>query len=268
MLSATVKTCNPLHIKNIMLPIWIICLTAFGFMNASLAAEKIEIVKAEGGVSVSKTSGGKSKNVTTKSVLPAANVLSTDDKGRAVVQVGNTGFIVLEKNSQVEINNADKHAGFFRHLTGVVYYAVNSLKGKDRTLEVRTKASTIGIRGTRFLVTDVPDQNEIGMRKGTISVTSLKGDFEIHKQSEQDEFEAMKKEGEAAVNKEKADFDAYKEKMQNEFVEYKHELSLEANRMLSFDGNRVEDRPLNPATIEKMENLESYADKWISKVQD
>ena len=259
---------NSLHIKIIKYPFWIISLVFFGLMNASLAAERIEIVKAEGGVSVSKVSGGKSKNVTTKSVLPVSNVISTDDKGRAVVQVGNTGYIVLEKNSQVEINAKDDHAGIFRHLSGIVYYAVNSLKGKDRTLEVKTKASTIGIRGTRFLVTDVSDQNEIGMRKGTISVTSLKGDFEIHKQSEQDEFEAMKKEGEAAVNKEKADFDAYKEKMQNEFVEYKHELSLEANRMLSFDGNRVEDRPLNAATKEKMENLESYADKWVSKVQD
>lgn len=248
--------------------VWIFCLIGFGFTNVSFAAERVEIVKAEGGVSFSKASGGKSKNVTTKSILPAANVVSTDENGRAVIQIGNTGYIVMEKNSQVEINTVDNHAEFFRHLTGIVYYAVNSLKGKDRKLDVRTKASTIGIRGTRFLVTDEKDHSEIGMRKGTISVTSLQGDFEIHKQSEQDEFEAMKKEGEAAVNKEKADFDAYKDKMHNEFVEYKHELSLDANRMLSFDGNRVEDRPLNPATIKKMENLESYADKWVGGVQD
>lgn len=268
MLPSAALICKHLHIKNILSSKWLICLISFGLLNAGFAAERIEIVKAEGGVSVSKASGGKSKNVTTKSVLPAANVLSTNEKGRAVVQIGSTGYIVLEKNSQVEINTLDNHAGFFRHLTGIVYYAVNSLKGKDHTLEVKTKTSTIGIRGTRFLVTDISDQNEIGMRKGTISVTSLKGDFEIHRQSERDEFEAMKKEGEAAVNKEKADFDNYKEKVQNEFVEYKHELSLQANRMLSFDGSRVEDHPLNPATIEKMEDLESYAEKWVSKVQD
>ena len=181
--------------------VWIFCLIGFGFTNVSFAAERVEIVKAEGGVSFSKASGGKSKNVTTKSILPAANVVSTDENGRAVIQIGNTGYIVMEKNSQVEINTVDNHAEFFRHLTGIVYYAVNSLKGKDRKLDVRTKASTIGIRGTRFLVTDEKDHSEIGMRKGTISVTSLQGDFEIHKQSEQDEFEAMKKEGEAAVNK-------------------------------------------------------------------
>jgi len=259
---------QPTQIKNAINTTWLICLFSFGLLHAACAAERVEIVKAEGGVSISKNSGGKSKNVSTKSVLPAANIISTDEKGRAVVQIGNTGYIVLEKNSQVEINATDNHAGFFRHVSGIVYYAVNSLKGKDHTLEVRTKASTIGIRGTRFLVTDVSDHNEIGMRKGTISVTSPKGDFEIHKQSEQNEFEAMKKESEAAVNKEKADFDAYKEKTQNEFVEYKHQLSLGADRMLSFDGNRVEERPLNSAIIEKMENLESYADKWIRKVQD
>ena len=259
---------NRLHLTKNIHSSWMIYILSFGLMNTCLAADQIEIVKAEGGVSVSQTSGGKSKSVTTKSVLPAANVLSTSDNGRVVVKVGNTGYIVLEKNSQVEINAADKHAGFFRHLTGIVYYAVNSLKGKDSTLEVRTKTSTIGIRGTRFLVSDVTDHKEIGMRKGTISVTSIQNDFEVHRKSEQDEFEAMKKEAEAAVNKEKADFDAYKDNAQHEFIEYKHELTLGANRMLSFDGNRVDDRPLNPATIEKMENLESYADKWISEVQD
>jgi hypothetical protein len=268
MFSDTVLFCNNLLIQNIIHLRCFICLIGFGLMNVSFAAERIEIVKSEGGVSVSQTSGGKSNQVSTKSVLPAVNVLSTSDNGRVVVRVGNTGFIVLEKNSRIEINTIDKHAGFFRHLTGIVYYAVNSLKGKDSTLEVRTKASTIGIRGTRFLVSDITDHSEIGMRKGTISVTSLKGEFEVHKQSEQDEFESMKKEAEAAVDKEKADFDAYKENIQHEFIEYKHELTLEANRMLSFDGNRVEDRPLNPATIEKMETLENYADKWISEVQD
>jgi hypothetical protein len=225
-------------------------------------------VKADGNVTVSQAGGVKPKIVASKSILPATNVLSTSDNGRAVVRVGNTGYIVLEKNSRIEMDTTNSHAGFFRHLTGIVYYAVNSIKDKDHTLEVRTKASTIGIRGTRFLVTDVAASNEIAMRKGTISVTSLKGDFEIHKQSEQDEFAAMKKEGEAAVSKEKADFETYKEDQQHEFVEYQHELSLEANRMLSFDGNRVDNRPLNKETNEKLENLENYAGKWLSKVQD
>ncbi len=259
---------NCLRINHIFKLIGAICLIGLMLDSTCFAADQIEIVKAQGIVTVSPSASVKPKKVTTKSILPSANILSTSENGRAVVRIGNTGYIVLEKNSQIEINTTDSHAGLFRHLSGLAYYAVNSIKDKDHTLEVKTKTSTIGIRGTRFLVTDVAERSEIGMRKGTISVTSLKGEFEIHKQSEQEEFEAMKKEGEAAVTKEKTEFEAYKHDIEHEFVEYKHELSLEANRMLSFDGNRVTNRPLNKETEEKLEDMESYAGKWLVKVQD
>jgi hypothetical protein len=244
------------------------CLLGFAWAGSCFAAATIEVVKAQGDVSVSNRPDGKQKTVATKSTLPATNVLATGEDGRAVVKVGNTGFIVLEKNSMVEINTAKDNAGFFRQLTGMVYYAVNTLKGKDRTLEVRTKTATMGIRGTRFLVTDIPDRNEIGMRKGTLSVESTNDEFEIHKKSEQDEFEALKREGEAAVNKEKSDFDAYKNNTQKEFVEYKREFSLGADRMVSIDGKRVDDRPLSGETKKDMETLEQYAEEWLNQVQD
>lgn len=234
--------------------------------NSSLAADVIEIVKSEGGVTVSDKPDGKQQAVANKSTLPAANVLSTGPNGRAVVRVGNTGYIVLEKNSKVEINNGS--AGFFRQLTGMVYYAVNTIKGKDRTLEVRTKTATMGIRGTRFIVADTPERNEVGMRKGTLSVLSPNEEFEIHKKAEMDEFEAMKRQGEAAVNKEKSDFEAYKANAEKEFVEYKREFSLGADRMVSFDGKRVDDRPLSGETKKDMETLEGYAGEWINQVQD
>lgn len=244
----------------------ILCLVGLSVANASFAAESIEIVKSQGGVTVSDKADGKQKAVATKSVLPVANVIATGADGRAVVRVGNTGYIVLEKNSRVEIDNGS--TGFFRQLTGMVYYAVNTIKGKDRTLEVRTKTATMGIRGTRFLVADIPDRNEIGMRKGTLNVESPAGEFEIHKKAELDEFEAMKRESQAAVNKEKSDFEAYKASVEKEFVEYKREFSLSADRMVSFDGKRVDDRPLSGATKKDMETLEGYADEWLKQVQD
>ena len=243
------------------------CLLGFVWAGNCFAAP-IEVVKAQGDVTVSNRPDGKQKAVATKSTLPETNVLATGEDGRAVVKVGNTGYIVLEKNSMVEINSAKDHVGFFRQLTGMVYYAVNTLKGKDRTLEVRTKTATMGIRGTRFLVTDIPDRNEIGMRKGTLNVESANDEFEIHKKSEQDEFEALKREGEAAVNKEKSDFNAYKENTQKEFVEFKREFSLSADRMVSIDGSRVDDKPLSGATKKDMETLEQYAEEWLNQVQD
>jgi hypothetical protein len=150
----------------------------------------------------------------------------------------------------------------------MVYYAVNSIKGKDRTLEVRTKTATMGIRGTRFLVTNTSEREEVGMRKGTLSVLSPNEEFEIHKKAEQDEFEAMKREGAIAVDKEKSDFEAFKESTQQEFVEYKREFSLGADRMVSFKGKRVDDLPLSGETKKEMETLEGYAGEWLHRVQD
>lgn len=247
---------------------WIFGLLGLILANVSYAAEKIEVVKAEGNVTVSNTPDSRQTGVSAGSALPSAHVLSTGANGRAVVKVGNTGYVVLEKNSQIEINNSNQKASFFRQLTGMIYYAVNTLKGKDRTLEVRMKTATIGIRGTRFMVADIPERNEIGMNKGTISVTSPNKEFEIHKKAEQDEFEALKREGEAAVGKEKSDFEAYKENAEKEFVEYKREFSLGAGRMASFDGKRVDDKPLSAETKKDMESLESYASEWLIKVDD
>jgi FecR protein len=172
------------------------------------------------------------------------------------------------KNSKVEIGKTKKESSFFRQITGIVYYAMNSIKGNRRPVEVRTATATIGIRGTRFIVTDVEGRNEVGMRKGLVSVTSPEGEFEIHKQAELDEFEAFKKAGEAEIAKSEREFEEYKANTQQEFIEYKREFSLGADRMASFNGKRVEDRPLSGETKQDMESIESYAEQWIKEVRD
>jgi hypothetical protein len=237
-------------------------------VTAGIAGEPIEVVKAEGKLTLSDATGSNQKTVRINDKLPPSNILTTGTDGRAVVRVGKTGYIVMEKNSQVEIDTANDRAGFFRHLTGVIYYGVNSLKDKDHTLEVRTKTATMGIRGTRFLVTDIPERSEVAMRKGTLSILSQNDEFEIHIKTTLDEFEALKRESAVAISEEKNQFKKYQENTQHEFVEYKREFTLEMDRMATFDGKRVDDRPLSGASKKDMETLEGYAEKWLSEIQD
>ena len=245
-----------------------ICVIGLVMANACFAAgDAIEIVKSEGNVTTNNAAGKQEKAVGTKSVLPPRNVLATGPNGRAVVRMGNAGYIVLEKNSKVELGNSQDHAGFLRVITGMIYFALNAIKG-DQKVEVQTKAATIGVRGTRFLVVDMPDRNEIDMRKGLVSVTSPEGEFEIHRQAEQDEFEAYKQEARDAIAKEKRKFDEYKANTQKEFIEYKREFSLGANRMASFDGKQVVDKPLSEESVKDLESVESYADAWLKQVND
>ena len=243
-------------------------LIALFVANASLADNSIVVVSSEGSVMVGDALGKSKKLVEAKSIVHAGNVLTTGPSARVVVRVGSDGFIVVGKNTQVEIGKTKKETGFFRQITGIVYYAMNSIKGSRRPVEVRTATATIGIRGTRFLVIDVEGRNEIGMRKGQVSVTSPEGEFEIHKKAELDEFEAYKKSGEAEIAKREREFEEYKASTQQEFIEYKREFSLGADRMASFAGKRVEDRPLSGETKKDMESIESYAEQWIKDVRD
>ena len=253
---------------NSLIPGIALCLIGLLGANAVFAGETIEVVKAEGSVVTSDASGKQAQPVSSRSTLPANNILTTGPSGRAVVRVGASGYIVLEKNSKVEIGNTGDHAGFLRQITGMIYYALNAIKGDQQKLQVRTPAATIGVRGTRFLVADMPGRSEIDMRKGLVSVTSPDGDFEIHRKSEQDEFEAYKQEAMDAIEKEKRKFEEYKASTEKEFVEYKREFSLGANRMASFDGKRVVDRPLSVESIKDMEDVETYAGEWLKEVHD
>ena len=252
-------------IKSLVL---IACIAGVASSGNSLAAETIEVVRASGNVAIRQDDQQKDQPVTSRSILPAKHVLVTGPDGRAVVRIGDTGYIVVEKNSKIEVNREKDHAQFLRQVTGMIYYAVNFIKGSQQPMEVRTTTATIGIRGTRFLVTDLPERKEIGMRKGLVSVTSLGEEFEIHRKAQEDEFEAFKREGQEAIAEEKRKFLEYKANAEREFIEYKREFGLGANRMATFDGKRVDERPLSEETKKDMETLEAYGKKWIAEVRD
>lgn len=232
-----------------------------------LAGDSIEVVRAEGDVAVSQQDQ-KARKVFAKSVLPAKHLLVTGPDGRAVVKVADVGYIVVEKNSKVEINKSGDYAGLFRHVTGMIFYAMSAIHGSQRSIGVKTATATIGVRGTRFLVADLPERREIGIRKGQVNVTSPGEAYEIHRKLEEDEFEAYKKEGRDAIAEEKRSFSEYKAKTEREFIEFKREFALGADRMVSFDGNVVTESPLSAESKKDMESLEDYAAEWLKEVRD
>ena len=235
---------------------------------AAWASERIEVVKSEGMVETAAPDQITRTPVHEKSEIPANNIVTTGPDGRAVIKVGKSGYIVLEKNSTVEINKSSSQANIFRQVTGMIFYALNAIRGSRKPVEVVTSTATIGIRGTRFLVADTTDRKEIGMRKGQISVTSPDEAYEIHRQAEADEFAAFKKEAQDAIKKEQREFAEYKAETKREFIEYKREFSLKAGRMVSFDGRRVAESALSKETETDMQSLEDYAGEWLEKVQD
>ncbi len=248
---------------------FIIFLIGLTIANVSSAGDALEVVKAEGRVVMSGSADPRDERaVASRSVLPPRSILTTGSDGRAVVRVGDDGYIVVEKNSTIEIDRAKSHKNFFRQVTGMIYYAMRAFHPSRKPIEIQTSTAIMGIRGTRFLVVDFLDRKEVGVRKGLVSITSLDKDFEIHRKAEQDEFEAFKQEGKDAIAKEKRDFEEYKAKSQREFIEYKREFTLGANRMASFDGKRVDDRQLSAEIKKDIEALEAFGKEWIDEVHD
>lgn len=245
------------------------CAALLAIANNSAAADNsIEIVKAEGQITSTDSTGKQETSVATHTVLSAKNTLLTTANGRAVVRVGDAGYVVLEKNSKIEFSNAHDHSGLFRHVTGMIYYALNSIKKDQRAFEIKTSTASLGIRGTRFLVIDIAGRNEVGMRKGLLNVSNPEGEFEIHRKVEQDEFDAYKREAGEAIAKEKSDFEEFKASTEREFVEYKREFGLGANHMATFDGKKVNHRRLSAESIKDMESAEDFAQEWLKQVQD
>jgi ferric-dicitrate binding protein FerR (iron transport regulator) len=243
------------------------CLLGVAATDVCLADETIEVVKSEGAIQV----GEPDKQATDAKVkrLPGNRyVFSTGANGRAVVRVGDYGFVVVERNSTLEVDRSGGAANMFRQISGMIYYAVNKVQRSMRKVKIKTTTAVIGVRGTRFVVVDEDARKEIGMRKGLISVTSPQDEYEIHRRQVEDEFAAFKKEASDAIAQEKKAYEAYRAGTAKEFVEYKREFTLGKDRMVSFDGNKVTEGALNAQTTQDMESLETFGAEWINTVRD
>lgn len=236
-------------------------------VSTCAAAEMIEVVKHEGAVEVIE----QDKPVGLTASTPLQNMrytFRTGATGRAVVRVGEYGLIVVEKNSTIEVDRSSSAAHVFRQVAGMIFYAMNKVRGSAHPVSVKTKTAVLGIRGTRFIVVEQEGRNEIGMRKGAVTVTSPEDEFEIHRNLVESEFSEFKKEARDAITREKREFDAYKANSDKEFVEFKREFTLGADRMVSFDGRRVTESGLSQRSKQEIESIESYAAEWIKEIRD
>ena len=141
----------------------------------------------------------------------------------ATIKLIDNSIIKLDKYSTIKFSNKIKQE------SGRIYYHIT--KRKNNILEVATTFTTIGVKGTTFIV-DTNKTNSVSLKKGLISLTATKGKYEIHIKKPISEFEAYK-------NKMDKDFKNYKKQLYKEFIEYKKSFDLKENHSVIFDGNKV-----------------------------
>jgi len=249
---------------------WSITLLLILHTGLCAAGEGIEIVARSGNIGI--VSGNLIRPLQGNVSVPSGTTLATSGNARAVVRVGSTGYIVLGESSRIRIGKPADHAGLFRQITGIIYYAINTLKGDrkgDRhPINVRTDVSSLGIRGTRFMVITTPDKAEVAMRKGVIAVQSTDGEFELYKHIENDQFEAYQQQAEQAMQHVQREFEEYQDQSRQAFLKYTEEFDLSANQMVSIDGKRATTRGLSAEAENEMGDMERYAGQWLKQVHD
>lgn len=160
--------------------------------------------------------------------------------GETSIETGADQRIAIE-TPQGDVLVANSHAtirlekpGFFSQLFGKIYYLITPRD--NRNVTIRTRAATIGIRGTRFVVdSDLDDSSKenVALVEGRLNFQSNDDEsFALYDERELTEFEQYRRQ-------QLSEFQAYKEQMMEEFVAFKASFDLEAGYALSFDGKKV-----------------------------
>jgi len=140
-------------------------------------------------------------------------------------------------------------------------------RGAQSGVQVKTRLSVIGVKGTRFLVVDANEAVRVAMDEGEVEVNSTQGPVALYREKPADaggkspdqiEYERFVAEREAGVAAEKSAFDAYKAATEREFVAYVENLTLGARRELVTQGNIALERGVDDQTVETMRQLRAW----------
>jgi hypothetical protein len=198
------------------------------------------VTNLEGQVSIKpagkvvKRSAGK-----TPSPLCAGDEIHTF-QGRALIK-SDQDQITLDRDSVLLIKSQEQ-ASVSR---GKVLFDIQK-RGTSTGLQVATRLSVIGVKGTSFLVADKGSGVSVALAEGVVDVASTQGQLGHYREkpaaAKEATFEDFKREGAAAVDKEKQAFAAYKDQVQCEFVAYVENITMEAGTELEISGQTAVER--------------------------
>lgn len=149
-------------------------------------------------------------------------------------------------------------------------------------VEVKTRLSVIGVKGTRFLVRDryseqqksrqnAQDAVSVALDQGVVEITSTQGPVELYREPAQprpvlDDYaqyaQAYAQEMAAGIEGERAEFQAYKTQIQGEFVAYVENLQLHAGKELVTQGRVALERAIRKDTVQTIKLLKEWSQVW------
>ena len=239
-----------------------VCLL-ISLQSFSLMAEQTDfrgkVLKFNGDVEIINAKGEKRAVKNTDEALSENDTIVTKEGASIIVQFDDGALSVLDEKSRLRVEKSS----WFSYLGGKVYFTFKKVFGGPR--HVKTRAATLGIRGTTFIISENREQDgeSVALKEGLLQVETTGPAFEIHKQKELDEFEQFKLEQMQARQATLDEFEAYKKQIEKEFIEYKREFTLQPNRVISLSGYRVDETAMTDADAADFESFESEAEDLI-----
>jgi len=178
-----------------------------------------------------------------------------------VVSFDDGALSVLDEKSRLRVEKTS----WFSYLGGKVYFTFKKVFGEQR--KVRTRAATIGIRGTTFIISETGEGEQQGesvaLKEGLLQFESTGPNFEIHKKKELDEFEQFKLEQQQAKAALQDEFEQYKQQTMRDFIEYKKEFTLQPDRVVNLSGYRIDEAAMTTTDEEDFAAFEAEAEELI-----
>jgi hypothetical protein len=108
-----------------------------------------------------------------------------------------------------------------------------------------------------------PSGEKCGL-EGLLDVGSPGPAFEVHRQQTLDEYEAFRQQ----LVQQQQEYDDYRKQMQREFIEFKRNFSMQAEHVISFDGDRVDERVIDDDVMADFENFEAIAGDLLEEFRE
>lgn len=225
------------------------------FVSTGVSADAFRghIVKVKGEVHLIDQQGRQHKLEESRFRVREMDTIVTAEDGAAVVHFNDGSMSVMREKSRLRVEKTN----WLSHIGGKIYFTFRKVFGEPK--RVRTRFATIGVRGTTFIVTDENDVQGVALKEGQVEVESPEGEYEIHRQKEVDGFEAFKQQMAHEQQQLADEFAQYKQQTQQEFVEYKKQFLLQANRVIRFDGKRVDETAITEQDRQEFASFEAIA---------
>lgn len=218
-----------------------------------------KVLKFNGDVEVINAKGEKRSVQKVNEQLNEMDTIVTKQGARVVVQIDDGALSVLDEQSRLRVEKTS----WFSYLGGKVYFTFKKVFGPPR--QVKTRAATIGIRGTTFIISENSERNgeSVALKEGRLQIESTGPAFEIHKKKVADEFEQYKLQRQQESDALQKEFEQYRRQTSRDFIEYRRSFILQPDRVINLSGYRIDETAMTPDNEADFEAFEAEAEELI-----